>query len=601
MKKIASVGAALLLSGIIISLLVGCGGSEAPPAAVGGGVDSSAEQILIRGATVELLDVSGAQTGLQLTIPDVSAISGDTIHLLVNLNDIGGVAGFQADLTFDPDLLAAQSVAVTDAIPGTPYELTNIDLIAGTVSVVVAGLVEASSAPVTLLDITFTIASSIGCATTNVGISTTLANPLGEPSAGTLDASGQVNIRIAYLGDIDNDGQASIMDVIKILRMVVGYDDETALADVNEDSKVDILDVIRMLRCVVGLDSWPIGAFGQPQPVEIVSTTPLDGATGVDCSTLLVIVFSVEVAPTSLTYTVIPSATLTPTWNDPDNDTVQLDPTPDLAPGTTYTISGIGVSPVDEFCYEPLSGGEFSFTTRSGGDPPTVAITSPAHGATVSGSFNVDVTATPQEPGATITKIDVTFGGSTQTISAASGTVSFASWIVPNGSYTVTAVATDSLGLTGQDTITVTVDNYLVYAQDTTVATGGNVTVSINMTDTTGVAGFGMTINYDPAALQVVGGDAGVQKGAAVPGDAFLLPNTATAGIITVAAAGTTEFNTAEQQILTIQFQAIGGAGDTVIDLDDTPQAPASLEFYDNMGTKITPGPIALDGTVTIQ
>ncbi len=239
-----------------------------------------------------------------------------------------------------------------------------------------------------------------------------------------------------------------------------------------------------------------------------------------------------------------------------------------------------------------------------GGPPPTVRITAPDAGATVSGDFDVTVEATPHTAGATITKIDVSVNGLTQTINGAAGTVTFNSLDLQNATNTITAVATDSNGKTGRATRDITVNNaaaFTVSVENATVAAGANVTVRILMSDTTGVAGFGMTVNYDQTKLQLVGGDAAIAKGEAVPGGALLQPNTATPGVIRVAVAGTTNFDTARNEILTIEFQAIGTAGPTAIDIDDTAGAPTTLEFIDAPGTPIDPPPAAVVGTVTIQ
>ncbi len=236
---------------------------------------------------------------------------------------------------------------------------------------------------------------------------------------------------------------------------------------------------------------------------------------------------------------------------------------------------------------------------------PTVNITDPAGGTTVSGVLNVTCNAAVGIPGATIDHIDVTLASSpvTKTITGGSGTVSFDTTQFTNGAHTITAVATDSFGLIGQASINVTVDNFLVYAEDRAITSGGTGTVSVKMTDTSGVAGFQMTINYDPNDLVVVGGNAGVTAGAAVPAGTLLIVDTLTAGVgvITVAVAGVTLFDGAEDEILAIAFQAIGGAGDTLVDIDDTGGATTLLKFSDETGTDIVPQPAAVDGTVTIQ
>ena len=238
------------------------------------------------------------------------------------------------------------------------------------------------------------------------------------------------------------------------------------------------------------------------------------------------------------------------------------------------------------------------------GPPPTVNITTPDAGETVTGDFDVCVDATPNTPGATITRIDVAFAGTTKTVTGATGTVTFDSTAVANGSQTIAAVATDSNGRIGQATRDVTVNNvpaFTVCVQNVTVASGANVTVPIVMSDTTGVAGFQMTINYDQTKLELVGGDAAIAKGDAVPAEAMIMPNTATPGVIRVAVAGTTDFDATKTEILTIEFQAIGSPGPTAIHIDDSAEAPTLFQFSDATATPIDPQPTAVDGTVTIQ
>lgn len=76
---------------------------------------------------------------------------------------------------------------------------------------------------------------------------------------GVAPANGQL------LGDMDGDGEPGVGDAIRILRIVVGLDDDVAHADCNQNGGTDVGDAIRLLRCVVGVDTWPIG--GQPSMV----------------------------------------------------------------------------------------------------------------------------------------------------------------------------------------------------------------------------------------------------------------------------------------------------------------------------------------------
>jgi len=61
-----------------------------------------------------------------------------------------------------------------------------------------------------------------------------------------------------FLGDLDDDGLASVGDAIKILLIVVNVADDEPCADANQNGTTDVGDAIAVLRCVVQLDPWPI-------------------------------------------------------------------------------------------------------------------------------------------------------------------------------------------------------------------------------------------------------------------------------------------------------------------------------------------------------
>ena len=84
------------------------------------------------------------------------------------------------------------------------------------------------------------------------------------------------------LGDMDGDGEPSVGDAIRLLRIVVGLDPEDERADANENGSSDVGDAILVLRCVVGLDSWPIGTV--PPPPERQDITAAQLQTMIDTS-----------------------------------------------------------------------------------------------------------------------------------------------------------------------------------------------------------------------------------------------------------------------------------------------------------------------------
>lgn len=610
MKHAANTSLAIALV-CCTAALFGChGGETVLGPTIDDGDTTGAEQVLVRGVSVALVDSQGAETAKVLTIPGVTAVPGSVVQMQVRLNNISGVAGFQAEVTFDPAVLQAEAVAVTDQIPGEPLQLTNIDNATGAIRVAVAGTQDASGASATLLDITFAVSADASSATTQVGVGVTLANAEAQIIGTTLVVTGDIRITPGYSGDMDGDGKASILDTMWILRILTGFDPGTPMADANRDGEVNIGDAMIMMRCVVGMAPWPIGIIGDQTPLEIASTAPETGATGVATDAEILITFNAAVEPTSFTYTIAEEGggtapAMTAAWNAPDYTAVTLTPQTSFDAGTTYTVSGIGATPADTLAYEALSGGEFSFTTAVGDGAPTVEITGPAAGVTVSGLLQVGVTAQPGSGDTQIQRIEVEFGDQTQVLEAASGTVTFNSCYAINGEQSISAVATDSAGVRSEcASVAVTVDNFAFYVDERVQVVaadtpGGSVTVPVRITDAAGGLGFSMTINYDPAVLSVASA-AAVTKGAAVPGNALLIVNALEPGHLYISCAGTEEFDAAEQEILLINFGVLSSpvGGSTLIDLDDTEGASPGIDWVHV--TRGTLHPEAIDGEIAI-
>ena len=152
-------------------------------------------------------------------------------------------------------------------------------------------------------------------------------------------------------------------------------------------------------------------------------------------------------------------------------------------------------------------------------------------------------------------------------------------------------------------------DVYTVYGKDIEVAQGGTTMVSIYLAKPPATpAGYQMTINYDDSKLQLVGGVSAVQAGAAVPAapNHIIAKNVSAAGVVQVTVVGWNGSNivnlsTTNNEILSIQFLAIGTAGATVIDIDTTAGAPTPLELWTSSAEQVPDTPAVIDGTVTIQ
>ena len=95
--------------------------------------------------------------------------------------------------------------------------------------------------------------------------------------------------------------------------------------------------------------------------------------------------------------------------------------------------------------------------------PPTVDITAPASGATLSWNAIIHFTATAQTAGATITKVVVTFGSMTKTVTGGAATLTstatFDTTALADGNYSMQVQATDSNGRFGSANVVVAVAN----------------------------------------------------------------------------------------------------------------------------------------------
>ncbi|MBQ8923155.1 MAG: cadherin-like beta sandwich domain-containing protein [Lachnospiraceae bacterium] len=87
----------------------------------------------------------------------------------------------------------------------------------------------------------------------------TLTVVRGDASAGTNTIGGSGGASSGVKGDINGDGKISVLDIVKIQRLIVGLDslDSTATAacDLNGDGKVSVLDIVKLQRHIVGIET----------------------------------------------------------------------------------------------------------------------------------------------------------------------------------------------------------------------------------------------------------------------------------------------------------------------------------------------------------
>jgi hypothetical protein len=145
------------------------------------------------------------------------------------------------------------------------------------------------------------------------------------------------------------------------------------------------------------------------------------------------------------------------------------------------------------------SSSSVTVTVSNDATPPTVALTAPAAGATVSGSITVSASASDNVGVAGVQfKLDGANLGAEDT--AAPYAVSWNTTAAANGSHTLTAVARDAAGnVTTSSGVAVTVDNGAPAITITAPASGttisGSVTVRAEASDSSGIAGVQFTLD----------------------------------------------------------------------------------------------------------
>jgi hypothetical protein len=172
-----------------------------------------------------------------------------------------------------------------------------------------------------------------------------------------------------------------------------------------------------------------------------------------------------------------------------------------LNPGTTYTYT---VAAYDAAGNVSAMSSAAKGTTLGSGSNPSVSITAPANGATVSGTITLSANAT-DSAGIVGVQLQVDGGnlGSQVTGSGPTYSTSWNTTTVANGSHTVTAIATDTGNRTASSSITVTVNNTgtsgLVISgvsAGSVTSSGATITWTTNVPASSQVA-YGTTSSYN--------------------------------------------------------------------------------------------------------
>ena len=55
----------------------------------------------------------------------------------------------------------------------------------------------------------------------------------------------------SILGDVNGDQVVNILDVIVIVQIVIGEQEENENADLNQDNSIDIIDIVQLVQYII--------------------------------------------------------------------------------------------------------------------------------------------------------------------------------------------------------------------------------------------------------------------------------------------------------------------------------------------------------------
>ncbi len=191
-------------------------------------------------------EVSNPRVGYTLSEPTIHA--GDTFTLDIRAEDIYDLAGWQFDIAFDPAVLEAVEVKEGDFLKessGTTFfQKGTIDNATGKISKLSSARLneDGVTGTGTLLSVTFT--AKAGGETRLSLHNVQLGSVTGEIiNAGPHEVAFTIEGQLAT-GDVNRDGQVSVLDLILVSRHLGEDASMNPQADVNGDGAINIQDLI---------------------------------------------------------------------------------------------------------------------------------------------------------------------------------------------------------------------------------------------------------------------------------------------------------------------------------------------------------------------
>ncbi len=269
--------------------------------------------------------------GNALRVPETRGIGGRPIRVYVNADTLVWVAGIQLEISYDTTMLTATGVNLTPRSETMSRPAPVLDTGRGSVDLLLFSPEGAAIPPGRgpILSLLFEVQSGAADGRrARIDITRAIlvdvdGNEVVVPGSYIYDGSLVIcSSCFLHNGDIDKDGQVTVLDVQRAVNIVIGRhiadDEEIVALDINGDGNTDVLDVIKLVNLALGREEPPPW---QPSPTPLPFVTPT------------------PTYPPTLTPTGTPStATPTATVGTPTPSPTGLTPTP-TATATPATVS----------------------------------------------------------------------------------------------------------------------------------------------------------------------------------------------------------------------------------------------------------------------
>lgn len=221
---------------------------------------------------------------VELEVGEASGRPGDQVEVTIEASRATDLAGGDLVLSYNPILLRPLQVE-----GGMLAGAARMTLVANLeereqVRIAMAGASASRLELGSLVRILFEIRSEANPGLTTLSLEAVLKDEEGQVLPST-SSPGGIDVVVGLPGDLDDDGQVSAADAIRVLRHAVGLEELTGLAlsmaDVNGDGGVDAGDAVLILRMAVGLiDSFPERGVAKPLAgavLELGELSPISG------------------------------------------------------------------------------------------------------------------------------------------------------------------------------------------------------------------------------------------------------------------------------------------------------------------------------------